>query len=157
MPTWRVDAPGPFPRVARAQYTAPVAFWRYGSRFQRVARAHYTIPAPFGPLAYSGRLVRCLGCPLNKTHLSTATLPANDTDSKLPGVLCCCFLFSHVHVLSMKVTAFAKNDDPDNICLSTTISASRAFRLSWRVGPTRFPSAWTETDGYVVPRLLIIF
>ena len=29
MPTWRVDAPGPFPRVARAHYTAPVAFWRY--------------------------------------------------------------------------------------------------------------------------------
>ena len=31
---------------------------------------------------------------------------ANDTDSKLPGVLCCCcFLFSHVHALSMKLTA----------------------------------------------------
>ena len=76
MPMWRVDAPGPFPRVARAHYTAPVAFWRYGSRFRRVARAHYTIPAPLGPLAYSGRLVRCPGCPLLNTHLSRATLPA---------------------------------------------------------------------------------
>ena len=66
MPMWRVDAPGPFPRVARAQYTAPVAFWCCGSRFRLVARSHFTIPAPLGPLAYSGRLIRCLGCPLNK-------------------------------------------------------------------------------------------
>ena len=51
MPTRRVGAPGPFPRVARAQYTAP---WHTAPRapHQRVTHAHYAIPAPHGPLAY---------------------------------------------------------------------------------------------------------
>ena len=35
-----------------------------------------TLYRSLGPLAYSGRLVRCPGCPLNNTHHSTATLPA---------------------------------------------------------------------------------
>ena len=48
-PTWQAGAPGPFPRVTRA---------------------HYAIPAPHGPLAYRGRLARCLGYPLSDTHRS---------------------------------------------------------------------------------------
>ena len=35
-----------------------------------------TLSQSLGPLAYSGRLVRCPGCPLLDTHLSTTTLPA---------------------------------------------------------------------------------
>ena len=35
------------PYLALSPSDAPVAFWRYGSRFRRVARAHYTIPVPW--------------------------------------------------------------------------------------------------------------
>ena len=69
MPTWRVGAPGPFPRVARAQFTAPVAYGAPGP----ASAGHpcpLPIPAPHGPLAYHGRLARCPGCPLSDTHRS---------------------------------------------------------------------------------------
>ena len=52
MPTWHSVLRVPFP----TGHLCPV---------------HYP-----GPLAYSGRLVRCPGCPLLDTHLSTAMLPA---------------------------------------------------------------------------------
>ena len=54
MPTWHFGAPVPF-------LGSPVP--------TTLSRSH-------GPLAYSDRLVRCPGCPLIRTHLSTATLPA---------------------------------------------------------------------------------
>ena len=59
MSTWRIGALGPFPRVARAQCTAPVAYGAPGpASAGHPCPLHYPGP-PHGPLAYHGRLARC--------------------------------------------------------------------------------------------------
>ena len=64
---------------------------------------------------------------------------ANDTDSKLPGVLCCCFLFSHVHTLSMKLTAFANKQQETN---HATVNNAARITQRGRVKPRHWTCQW---------------
>ena len=61
---------GPLSPGARAHDTAHMANGAPGPASCGPTRAHYSIPAPTGPLAYRGRLARCLGYPLSDTHRS---------------------------------------------------------------------------------------
>ena len=88
MPTWHLSATGP------VSDGPPVPS---------------TLSRSLGPMAYSGRLVRCPGCPLLNTHLSTATLPAGQWTpapfKKVSGLL---------PTPTTKRPPFGKFDEPTN-------------------------------------------
>ena len=83
MPTWRVGAPGPFPRVARAQYTAPVAYGAPGP-----ASAGHPCPLRYPGPPWALGLPRPTspvpGVPTQRYLQFVATLPTRQQGSCTP-------------------------------------------------------------------------
>ena len=77
--------PGPFPRVARAQYTAPVAFWRYRSRFRRVARAQLHYPGPSWALGLLWPTSPVPGVPTKQNSTFHSHTPSQSMNSCTPS------------------------------------------------------------------------
>ena len=83
LPTWQAGAPGPFPRVARAQYTAPVA---YGAPCPESAGhpcpLHY--PGPPWALGLPRPTSPVPGVPTQRYSPFVATLPTRQQGSCTP-------------------------------------------------------------------------